>query len=231
MPKCFAYGTNCDPEVLDRKGVAVATSRRAVLRGFRLLFNKKSLRERLPGAIGYANINECRDGVVEGALYELDEAALTSLDESERYPSHYTRIRVVVEVDGGCEGCWAYQAQPDKMADGLVPSRDYLDHILAGRAFLSAPYLEALERSRTYACECACCHRTDEVLFVDEHDRLHALCQPCREAHLDWSDVLGRMLTISETESVMTELGANRPRFASSADLVDEAVARNLIQR
>ena len=232
MRKYFAYGSNCDPDVLDNKGVAVVSRRRAVLRGYRLLFNKKSLRERLPSSIGFANINENPDGSVEGVLYELaGDMDLERLDASERYPSHYTRLRIVVEVDGENEECWVYQAQPEMTADGLVPSRNYLNHILAGREFLSAQYLEALDQSQAYVCDCACCHRTGEALFVKEYDRLHTLCQSCREARLIWSEAFGRMLTISETELVMAELVIRGSGFASIAELISTAERRNLIQR
>ena len=232
MKKYFAYGSNCNPEVLERKNVSVTSRRRAVLRGYRLLFNKKSLRERLPENIGFANINELPEGVVEGILYELStESDLERLDTSERYPTHYTRIRVVVEADGVKEQCWAYQAQPEMTADGLVPTRNYLNHILAGREFLSTQYLEALNQSQTYVCDCACCHRTGEALFVKEVDRLHTLCQSCREARLTWSDAFGRVLTISETESVMTRLVLRGPGFQSIGDLVAAAVERKLLER
>lgn len=231
MPKYFAYGSNCNPDVLEKKGVAFTSRRQAVLPGYRLLFNKKSLRERLPDSIGFPNINECPDGSVEGILYDFPDEHLSALDESERSPDHYGRIEVVVKTDSGTESCWTYKAQPQMVADGLVPSRNYLNHILAGREFLSAQYLEAIDQSRTYISECACCHRTGEVLFVREGDHLHTLCQSCREAQLKWSDAHGRRLTIAETESVMTELVVNGPGFESIADLVREAVARKLIQR
>lgn len=232
MPKYFAYGSNCDPDVLERKQVSVTSRRRAVLRGYRLFFNKKSLRERLPDSIGFANVNEYPEAVVEGVLYELGgDVDLERLDESERYPSHYTRIRVIVEVDGRNEECWVYQAQPEMTAAGLVPSRNYLNHILAGRAFLSAQYLEALDQSQTYVCDCECCHRTGEVVFVRAGDLLHTLCQSCREARLTWSDAFGRTLTIPETESVMTELVIGGPGFESIADLVAAAIQRKLLRQ
>ena len=45
MINYFAYGSNCDPALLQKKGVPFASRRRATLHGYRLLFNKKSLRE------------------------------------------------------------------------------------------------------------------------------------------------------------------------------------------
>ena len=147
-------------------------------------FNKKSLRKQLPDAIGYANINVDPAGVVEGVLYDIVDEHRTRLDQSERYPDHYGRIMVEVESDETTRECSAYQAQPDKIASGLVPSREYLDHILAARDLLSEQYLESLEKSRTYISHCAFCQVPGEVFFLQELDRIHALCPPCHEARL-----------------------------------------------
>ena len=229
MPKYFAYGSNCNPKIMEKKGVAFTSRMRAVLRGYRLLFNKKSLRERLPNVIGFANINECRECTVEGILYDIVAEHLTVLDDSERYPEHYDRIEVVVEADSGSENCWVYKAQRGKTADGLVPSRNYLNHILAGRDFLSRQYFDALDQSLTYKAECVACRSTREVLFVREKDHLHTLCQPCREARIVWGDARGRGLTVGETEAVMTRLVMNGPGFESIEALIKEAIARQLI--
>ncbi len=100
----FAYGSNCDPLVMKRKRVEYTSRQRAVLRRFRLLFNKKAYRESLPDTIGFANINEDPDGCVEGVLYNIHADHLDRLDESERYPEYYDRVHVVVETDDGHDG-------------------------------------------------------------------------------------------------------------------------------
>jgi len=225
----FAYGSNCNPVVMKRKGVDFSSRRRAVLRRYRLLFNKKAYRESLPDSIGFANINEDADAIVEGVLYDICDEHLELLDQSERYPEHYGRIRVVVETDDGPIECFAYQAQPDKLATGLVPSRNYLDHILAADDFLSRQYYEALDQSQTYTGECACCHVGGEVVFLKDQDGMHTLCQPCRESRIIWGNTLGRPLTVAETESVMTGLVKDSEGFPSIVALVREAVARGLI--
>ena len=214
---------------MEQKGVEFTARQRVVLRRYRLLFNKQSLRDNLPESIGFANINKCEDGTVEGILYQLVLGALDRLDETERYPNHYDRIRVFVEADSGIEECWAYQAQPAVTAEGLVPSRNYLNHILAGREFLSQQYFEALDQSQTHCGECACCGRSSEVLFIKEGDRLHTLCQSCREARIKWGDSINRPLTVAETASIMNQLVMNGSGFSSIEELLTEAKARNLI--
>jgi len=229
MTQYFAYGSNCNPQVMASKGVAYTSRQRATLPGFRLLFNKRALRDSLPDKIGFANISPCEDGVVEGILYHLALDALPILDRTERYPEHYDRIRVVVEADSGSEACWAYQAQPAMTADRLVPSRNYLNHLLAGRDYLSQQYFDALDQSLTYQDQCACCGREGEVLFVKEENLLHMLCQPCREARLAWSNSLQRRLTVGQTSTVMTQLVLDGPGYSSIEELLREAVSRNLI--
>jgi hypothetical protein len=152
------------------------------------------------------------------------------LDASERYPDHYDRVEVVVETESGPAPCWVYKAQPDKIREDLVPSRNYLNHILAERDALSQTYFEALHRSQTYQAECRCCEKVGEILFLREGKTLHGLCQACREARTIWGDVYGRPLTISETEAVMKQLVLPGPGFASFSRLIDEAIRRGLIE-
>lgn len=227
--KYFAYGSNCNPAIMKRKGVEFTSRQRAVLRGYRLKFNKKSLREALPDSIGFANINVDPEGVVEGVLYEIIDDHRGILDESERYPDHYDRIVVEVETESGNHECSAYHAQLDKIADGLVPSRNYLNHILTARDFLSQQYFDALDKSATYSGECACCHVTGEVFFLREFEQMYTLCQSCREARIVWGDVRGRMLSVPETEAVMSGLVANGGGFPSLQALVEEAINLKLI--
>ena len=227
--KYFAYGSNCNPAVMKRKGVSFTSRRRAVLRGFRLLFNKKAMRGNLPEDIGFANINEDADGIVEGILFEILDEDLERLDRSERYPDHYDRIDVSVETDAGHQRCCTYRAQPDKVRAGLKPSRNYLNHILAAGDFLSKQYYEALDKSQAYEGDCVCCGKLTEVVFIKENDRLYMVCQSCREARLVWGDVRGRALTVVETGAVMKQLVLGGRGFPSMNELIREAIAVRII--
>lgn len=227
--KYFAYGSNCDPAVMEKKQVRYSAAERALLDGYRLLFNKRSLRKNLPEGIGFANINEDSAGQVEGILYEIADEDLPRLDESERYPDHYTRIDITVKTQNATVPCFTYQAQPDKIETGLRPSRNYLDHILAARDFLSWQYFEALDKSLTFHDHCVCCEKTSEIVFVREGEDLHMLCQPCREARRIWGEVRGRKLTVGETRAVMTQLVLGRGGFDSIQKLIEQAIEENII--
>ena len=227
--KYFAYGSNCNPEVMKKKGVRFESRQHAVLPGYRLLFNKKALREKLPPDIGFANINIAPGGTVEGILYEILDDDLGLLDESERHPDHYMRIEITVETKEAVVQCATYQACPDKIASGLKPSRNYLNHILSAKDFLSWQYFEALDKSQTYRGECACCLTTCEVVFIKEEDLLHMLCQPCREARLVWGETRGHRLTVAETGAVMTQLVQGSSGFPSIQELIEEAIAARII--
>ena len=212
-----------------RKGVDYLTRRRAVLQGHRMLFNKMALRENLPADIGFASIVECPGETVEGILYDLVEDHLERLDESERYPGHYDRIEIVIESEGDDVTCFAYKAQPDKVASGLRPSRNYLNHILSAKDFLSVQYYNALDRSQTYEDDCHCCSKKTEVIFIKENANLFMLCQPCREARLVWGDALGRQLTVAESREVMQKLVLGKEGYSSIPELIAAAVEGKLI--
>ncbi|REJ70384.1 MAG: gamma-glutamylcyclotransferase [Planctomycetota bacterium] len=229
LMKYFAYGSNCNPAILANKRVEFKSRARGTLRGYRMRFNKKALRERLPEGIGFANIEADPDGVVEGIVYDVVDEHVCRLDESERYPDHYTRITITVETPSGFEECQAYQAQPDKVAGGLVPSRNYLNHILAAHDFLSKQYYQALDQSQTYTGECACCDYRGEVLFLIENERTHTLCQPCREAKGIWGDTRGRKLTVAEAQAVTAFITDSGKAFHSIQSLIEAAVKQRVI--
>ena len=227
--KYFAYGSNCSAAVMSKKKVAFSDRKRAVLRGYRLRFNKVAFRESLPEGLAFANIEPDAEGCVEGILYELSGDQLERLDATERYPDHYDRIGVTVEAGGVDNECWTYRAQPDKTAEGLAPSRNYLNHILAAKDFLSVQYYEALDRAQTYHGECSCCHGTAEAIFIRERDNLFMLCQSCREARLLWGDVRGRKLTVGDAEAVMTRLVQSGDGFSSVQEVIAEAIKQKII--
>jgi gamma-glutamylcyclotransferase (GGCT)/AIG2-like uncharacterized protein YtfP len=119
----------------------------AILEGWRLEFNKVSSKNPKEG---YANIVKNENSVVEGILYEISDSDLKTLDKYEGYSSHYGRIKIIVKMDNGEKvEAITYIAKPDKVKDGLKPSREYLDHLLKGCDLLSEEYCKKLRKWET----------------------------------------------------------------------------------
>lgn len=138
----FAYGSNMNPARMRARGLSVGEAMAGRLPGYALCFNKRAVDR--PGC-AYANIRHQRDGVVEGVLYRLstlDEIA--KLDPFEGTPVYYSRERLPILSARGVQPAWVYIANPVFREDGLLPARDYLEHLLAGREFLSAAYWSTL---------------------------------------------------------------------------------------
>ncbi len=136
-----------NPERMRERNAEFLERRKALLRGWRLVFNKVAHRN--PGE-GYANIAKDKKGIVEGVLYLITKEGLSNLDRYEGYPCEYDRkvLEVVLE-DGSRVKAWVYVAQPDKVRDGLKPSKEYLDHLLKGCDLLSEEYCEMLRKIET----------------------------------------------------------------------------------
>jgi gamma-glutamylcyclotransferase len=146
----FAFGSNMNVARMSQRGVEYTRRMGATLKGYRLVFNKRAA---APGQ-GYANIIVGKKGndEVQGVLYETSEAGLAKLDAYEGVPSHYYRQQVRVEtLSGQKRTATVYIAHPSMCASGLKPSREYLDHLLEGKTFLSAEYFAKLSKTPTIA--------------------------------------------------------------------------------
>lgn len=166
VARYFAYGSNMNPERVRTRGVAFEHASPARLDGFTLTFDKTSA---VHAGSGHANITYAPGATVEGVLYWLtgpDE--IRRMDRFESTPVNYSRevvrVRVLVPhlpslpVPDGTAGpdgamlipTWTYVANPAVRRAGLRPPRSYLEHLLAGRAYLSSSYVDMLE---AWPCE------------------------------------------------------------------------------
>lgn len=142
MPYYFAYGSNMNPARMRSRGLQFDEALAGQLRGFALCFNKRA-HDRPERS--YANIRYQRDGVVEGVLYRLSHAdEIRKMDPFEGTPIFYSRERMHVITAQGVIAAWVYVANPAMREEGLWPTRAYLEHLLAGREFLSESYWQAL---------------------------------------------------------------------------------------
>ncbi len=143
----FAYGSNMNLQRLRSRDIVPSGQEHAVLEGYVLRFNKQASRN--PDE-GYANVVPDPQGTVEGVLYEISESDMAELDGHEGYPDHYDKQSLTVKLEEDTEvEAIVYVARPVQVRDGLRPTREYLDHLLAARDLLSDSYYEYLESIAT----------------------------------------------------------------------------------
>ena len=127
MTRYFAYGSNLVTERMRERGAAFTAAQPAVLRGHRLVFDKRGF-----DGSGRASLARAAGGQVHGVLYDLPREGLEALKVFE---TGYDLVAVQVEVDG--EGrpalvpALAFVARPDRRTTA-PPARSYLSIILQG---------------------------------------------------------------------------------------------------
>ncbi|HEX9257912.1 MAG TPA: gamma-glutamylcyclotransferase family protein [Acidimicrobiales bacterium] len=141
----FGYGSNMDLTSLRAKGVTPSTSQRAALPGWRLRFNVAHF-FRHEGGVG--NIERTDDPAdrVLGVVHLCEDSDLARLDEAEAYPIGYDRVELAVLTDTGPVTAVAYVGTPAFVDDTRLPSRRYLNILVAGAtaAGIDSAYIEAL---------------------------------------------------------------------------------------
>ena len=141
----FAYGSNMNSCRVRKRQMSFEEALAGQLECYRLAFNKSSIK--YPGA-GAANVVPDRDGETEGVIYRLTEPSqIQMMDPFEGYPQHYRREVLPIDTKLGKIDAWVYIANPAYVAEGLRPARWYLDHLLAGRKYLSRDYFDALSQT------------------------------------------------------------------------------------
>ncbi len=147
VARYFAYGSNMNIARMRERGMRFDAAVAARLVGYQLQFQKRSSRH--PGA-GHANIAYAPGAAVEGVLYMLSSAEeITRMDPFESTPVNYSREVVQVATADGVLSSWIYVANPAVLQPGLKPPRSYLEHLLAGKPFLSTAYYQMLQ---TWEC-------------------------------------------------------------------------------
>ena len=133
-----------DPERVRTRGLQYDEILGATLAGYGLRFEKRSRNQ--IGA-GHANIVVSKNEYVEGLLFKLsDEHQIEKMDPCEGVPTHYARDTICVESQVGMILAWTYFANSAVIGKNLKPPRWYLNHLLAGRLYLSPGYMKQLEQ-------------------------------------------------------------------------------------
>lgn len=139
----FAYGSNMNVDRMRERGMRFDSAVDGRLHGFQLQFNKTSRKH--PG-VGHANVAYAPGSTVEGVLYVLSSPEeISRMDPFESAPVNYSREVVQVLTAQGPMPSWTYFANPAVLRPGLKPPRSYLEHLLAGKPFLSASYFRMLQ--------------------------------------------------------------------------------------
>ena len=146
----FAYGSNMNLRRLEERvgKNIVRLAGKALLKDYELKFNKLKSDES-----GAANVMQNRYSNVEGLLYEFDPSNSTFLEKLDRYEGvrskDYIRKLMGVEIDGIEVLAYVYVAHRDKIEDGILPSKEYLAHLLCAKDYLSESYFSTLLNQRT----------------------------------------------------------------------------------
>lgn len=151
MAYYFAYGSNMNTA---RVMARIGETRRALagrLVDHELRFDKAS---RIPG-IAHANVVPSVGDNVEGVLFELIEPSQIELmDPFEGVPREYCRELRGIETGEGTIEAWVYFAVEGSTRPELRPAREYLEHLLAGKPYLSEKYHAQLAQVETVSGLC-----------------------------------------------------------------------------
>jgi gamma-glutamylcyclotransferase (GGCT)/AIG2-like uncharacterized protein YtfP len=127
--------------MLDRN-IKFTSKKQGILNGYKLIINKRSYKN---PEIGFANIIKDNDSIVEGILYDVDINEIFKLDKYEGFPKHYNRVHM--NISG--EDSIVYIANPKWVSDiELKTTKEYKNHILEGKKYLSSEYYNILEKIR-----------------------------------------------------------------------------------
>lgn len=144
MPCYFAYGSNMNSARMAERGLNIVRAISGQLAGYRLCFNKLA---RHNPAESRANIQYAPLQRVEGVLYQLEShREIAKLDPFEGAPRYYGRERYTIETSEGVIPAWVYVANPAVIGEGVLPPKWYVEHLLAGKEYLSDDYFSALKR-------------------------------------------------------------------------------------
>lgn len=125
MTLYFAYGSNlCEARMAFRCPAAVPVTA-ARLYDYRLMFRSHGKR-----SSGVANILRHEGFIVPGAVWDLTDACLATLDIYEGAPIVYDRLTVEVWTPTGMLQCITYEMVCDH--EPAVPSEDYFCKIFSG---------------------------------------------------------------------------------------------------
>jgi len=118
----FAYGSNLPLAAMEGRCPHSKPFSAGTLSGYTMVFG--------PG--GYADVRPDPNGVVQGALFEIEDADLRRLDFYEGYPRLYTRFIAPIACDDCVPSAIVYRMVPDLSDQFSIPNDRYLQVMLEG---------------------------------------------------------------------------------------------------
>ena len=144
----FAYGNNMNPDIMKKRGVEFVERKKGIIRGYRIIFNKKAK----DNNYSYANIEHTgnKEDCIEGILYQMDNNEMREIDKHEGFPTQYNKYRIEVETDEGNIQAIVYIAQPEWIDNNLKPPKFYIENMLRAKDLISKHYVEFIENVDTF---------------------------------------------------------------------------------
>jgi gamma-glutamylcyclotransferase len=142
--KYFAYGSNMSIERLKDRKINWTTREKGIIKGYKLVINKRSKKN--PN-IGFANIVEDENSIVEGIIYDIPDEDVYILDKYEGVNNnHYYKTYMYINN----ESVLVYIANGSWLSDKeLETTEEYKNFILEGKEFLSKEYINKLLEIKT----------------------------------------------------------------------------------
>ena len=120
----FAYGSNLPLAAMEGRCPHSKPFSAGTLSGYALVFG--------PG--GYADVRPDPSGVVQGAVFEIEDEDLRRLDFYEGYPRLYTRFVAPIACDDCVPSAIVYRMVDDLSTEYALTNTQYLNVVLRGYA-------------------------------------------------------------------------------------------------
>ena len=141
----FAFGSNMDKQQMIDREVEFTEMQKGIMKDWKLVFNKRKWKGE---GVGFANIVPEYGLTVEGIIYKVNENTIQTLDDLEGIPKAYHKKTMLVEnINKESVNCIVYIANHSRTNNSLKPEKKYLNHLLAGKEFLSEEYYSELKNT------------------------------------------------------------------------------------
>jgi Gamma-glutamyl cyclotransferase, AIG2-like len=169
----FAYGSNMDDKLLVRRVGDYVCKEPMFVENYELVFNKLSMGK----GIGYANIIPCDNRVTYGIVYQLTDEQICDMDFHEGVDAdHYIRIQIkcISAITQNEKVCEVYTACENKISNNLIPTKQYMFHLLAAKKYFPKDYQNFLKKQESIDIDD---YRNKKIEKAKNSICIHELCE------------------------------------------------------